>query len=221
MDDFLQQLQTNNEVFAAFKVHRMQRDMVRLLFDSNGTLKPFEKWVQEVTPIASHQVRHWLQTEYDTAVLRHIRQPTGSSSSANAMSCPTSNGCHPPPCTRVLTIGRSGIPYGPSTTRSGANTGRATDGTASATSRPPTRNRRNCRTMTTTAKRNRGWTTTRERTASSFPIHTLISRTTASTVHSINRISRTADTHLQQSGQRLLRLPIHQGMFGTDGAKRV
>ena len=70
VDDFLQQLQTNNEVFAAFKVHRMQRDMVRLLFDSNGTLKPFEKWVQEVTPIASHQVRHWLQTEYDTAVLR-------------------------------------------------------------------------------------------------------------------------------------------------------
>lgn len=70
VDDFLQQLQTNNEVFAAFKVHRMQRDMARLLLDSNGTLKPFEKWVQEVTPIASHQVRHWLQTEYDTAVLR-------------------------------------------------------------------------------------------------------------------------------------------------------
>lgn len=70
VDDFLQQLQTSNEVFAAFKVHRMQRDMARLLLDSNGTLKPFEKWVQEVTPIASHQVRHWLQTEYDTAVLR-------------------------------------------------------------------------------------------------------------------------------------------------------
>ena len=70
VNDFLQQLQTNNKVFAAFKVHRMQRDMARLLLDSNGTLKPFEKWVQEVTPIASHQVRHWLQTEYDTAVLR-------------------------------------------------------------------------------------------------------------------------------------------------------
>ncbi|KAB4490135.1 hypothetical protein GAO00_30515, partial [Bacteroides thetaiotaomicron] len=70
VDGFLQQLQTNNEVFTAFKVHRMQRDMARLLLDSNGTLKPFEKWVQEVTPIASHQVRHWLQTEYDTAVLR-------------------------------------------------------------------------------------------------------------------------------------------------------
>lgn len=70
VDGFLQQLQTNNEVFAAFKVHRMQRDMARLLLDSNGTLKPFEKWAQDVKPIASHQVHHWLQTEYDTAVLR-------------------------------------------------------------------------------------------------------------------------------------------------------
>ena len=38
--------------------------------DSNGILKPFDKWVQEVLPIASHQVRHWLRTEYDTAVIR-------------------------------------------------------------------------------------------------------------------------------------------------------
>ena len=70
VEGFLQQLQTNNEVFAAFKVHRMQRDMARLLLDSNGALKPFEKWAQDVKPIASHQVHHWLQTEYDTAVLR-------------------------------------------------------------------------------------------------------------------------------------------------------
>ena len=41
--------------------------MARLLLDSNGILKPFDKWVQEVLPIASHQVRHWLRTEYDTA----------------------------------------------------------------------------------------------------------------------------------------------------------
>ena len=43
----------NNAVFSAFKVHRMQNDMARLLLDSNGILKPFDKWVQEVLPIAS------------------------------------------------------------------------------------------------------------------------------------------------------------------------
>lgn len=68
--DFLQQLKGNNAVFAAFKVHRTQRDMARLLADSNGNLKPFEQWVNEVMPIADHQMRHWLKTEYDTAVIR-------------------------------------------------------------------------------------------------------------------------------------------------------
>lgn len=192
VNDFLQQLQTNNKVFAAFKVHRMQRDMARLLLDSNGTLKPFEKWVQEVTPIASHQVRHWLQTEYDTAVLRAHQAADCSSSCANAMSCLTSNGCRPHRCIRGLTIDRSGTPYGPSTTRSGASTGRATDGTASATLQPQTRNRRNCRPRTITANRNRGWITIRELLASSFPIPILISQTTVGTVLSINRASRTS-----------------------------
>ena len=68
--DFMQELKTNNAVFAAFKVHRTQRDMARLLTDSNGNLKPFEEWVKEVMPIADHQMRHWLKTEYDTAVIR-------------------------------------------------------------------------------------------------------------------------------------------------------
>ena len=69
-DDFRAAILRNNEVFAAFKVHRMQNDMARLLLDSNGNLKPFEQWRKEVMPIASHQVGHWLRTEYDTAVLR-------------------------------------------------------------------------------------------------------------------------------------------------------
>ena len=60
----------NNAVFAAFKVHRMQNDMVALLLDENGRLKPFDEWLKDVRPIASHQCRHWLRTEYDTAVLR-------------------------------------------------------------------------------------------------------------------------------------------------------
>lgn len=68
--DFLRALKENNAVFAAFKVHRTQKDMARLLTDSNGNLKPFEQWANEVQPIADHQMRHWLRTEYDTAVIR-------------------------------------------------------------------------------------------------------------------------------------------------------
>lgn len=68
--DFLNELQRNNGVFAAFKVHRMQNDMAHLLIDVDGNLKPFERWLNDVRPIASHQVGAWLRTEYDTAVLR-------------------------------------------------------------------------------------------------------------------------------------------------------
>lgn len=69
-DDFRHALSHADDVFAAFKVHRMQRDMGRMLTDSNGDLKPFKQWANEVLPIASHQCGAWLRTEYDTAVLR-------------------------------------------------------------------------------------------------------------------------------------------------------
>lgn len=69
-DDFRDAILRNNAVFSAFKVHRMQNDMARLLLDSDGNLKPFEQWRKEVMPIASHQVGTWLRTEYDTAVIR-------------------------------------------------------------------------------------------------------------------------------------------------------
>lgn len=68
--DFYEELKRNNAVFAAFKVHRMQNDMAALLLDSNGVLKPFERWVKEAMPIADHQVYQWLETEYDTAIIR-------------------------------------------------------------------------------------------------------------------------------------------------------
>lgn len=63
-------MQCNLGVFSAFKVHRMQNDMVALLLDSNGNLKPFKQWSEDVMPIASHQCGNWLKTEYNTAVLR-------------------------------------------------------------------------------------------------------------------------------------------------------
>lgn len=68
--DFQQQLRHSNEVFSAFKVHRAQNDMAARLLDSNGTLKPFNQWLKDVLPIASHQCGAWFKTEYDTAVLR-------------------------------------------------------------------------------------------------------------------------------------------------------
>ena len=69
-EDFKQQLKHSNEVFSAFKVHRAQNDMAVRLLDSNGGLKPFNQWLKDVLPIASHQCGAWLRTEYDTAVLR-------------------------------------------------------------------------------------------------------------------------------------------------------
>lgn len=67
---FYANLRHSNEVFAAFKVHTMGNEMAAKLLDSNGHLKPFNQWVQEVSSISSHQVGSWLQTEYDTAVIR-------------------------------------------------------------------------------------------------------------------------------------------------------
>ena len=67
---FLQNLKHSNEVFSAFKVHAMGVEMAGKLFDGSGKLKPFDKWVRDVSSISSHQVGSWLRTEYDTAVLR-------------------------------------------------------------------------------------------------------------------------------------------------------
>lgn len=69
-EEFFQALLHSNEVFAAFKTHRAQCDMAAQLLDSNGNLKPFEQWKNDVQSIASHQCRSWLETEYNTAVLR-------------------------------------------------------------------------------------------------------------------------------------------------------
>lgn len=69
-DDFYQALRHSDEVFAAFKTHRFQRDIAARLLDADGNLKTFSQWVNDIQPIASHQCRAWFQTEYDTAVIR-------------------------------------------------------------------------------------------------------------------------------------------------------
>lgn len=68
--EFLRALKHSNEVFAAFKTHVMGISMADKLLDENGNLKPFDKWVKDVSSISRHQVGSWLKTEYNTAVLR-------------------------------------------------------------------------------------------------------------------------------------------------------
>lgn len=68
--DFREQIRTNTEVFAAFKAHRMGRDMASKLLDGNGQLKSFRQFKKDTEGIVSHHVDQWLRTEYDTAVKR-------------------------------------------------------------------------------------------------------------------------------------------------------
>ena len=67
---FLESVKHANEVFAAFKTHAMGKSMASKLLDDNGHLKPFDKWMKDISSISSHHVGSWLKTEYNTAVLR-------------------------------------------------------------------------------------------------------------------------------------------------------
>ena len=58
------------DVFSAFRVHKMQRDIAAQMIDGKGQLKPFSKFVKDVSPYIEHRNRAWLQTEYDTAIIR-------------------------------------------------------------------------------------------------------------------------------------------------------
>ncbi len=68
--EFARQIRSNNEIWSAFKVHRMQQDFASKMLDRDGNLKPFSKFAQDVQSITDHQCKQWLRTEYDTAVLR-------------------------------------------------------------------------------------------------------------------------------------------------------
>lgn len=52
-EPFRQKLEQGNAVFSAFKVHRMQNDIAAQLYDSNGILKPFKQWKEDVHPVAN------------------------------------------------------------------------------------------------------------------------------------------------------------------------
>lgn len=67
--DFVNQLKNNNAVFAAFKAHREQNDLIPNLWDDNGKLRSFDDFKKANSHIVS-KYEHWLRTEYDTAVIR-------------------------------------------------------------------------------------------------------------------------------------------------------
>lgn len=68
--EFVQQLKTNNAVFAAFKTHRQQNDIARQLIDDDGKLKSFADFKKDTAAIVGDYNLNWLRTEYDTAVVR-------------------------------------------------------------------------------------------------------------------------------------------------------
>lgn len=70
-DRFLYELRTNNAVFSAFKTHRMQNDIAAQLIDPlTGQLKSFDRWKLDIKGMTDHYCIQWLQTEYDTAIIR-------------------------------------------------------------------------------------------------------------------------------------------------------
>lgn len=48
----------------------MQNDLAKQLLDSDGKLKRFDSWINDIRSISDHYVRNWLQTEYSTAIIR-------------------------------------------------------------------------------------------------------------------------------------------------------
>lgn len=68
--DFAREVKYNNAVFAAFKVHREQNDLVNLLTDNEGNVKSFVDFKRDALPIIGKYNEEWLQTEYSTAITR-------------------------------------------------------------------------------------------------------------------------------------------------------
>lgn len=67
--DFIYELKHNAGVFAAFKTHVQQNELVEQLLDENGELKSFAKFKEDTGPWTAKELRY-LETEYDTATLR-------------------------------------------------------------------------------------------------------------------------------------------------------
>lgn len=66
--ELLKNLQHNVGVFSAFKNHSMVKEIVALLKDENGDLKPFQQFKNDALLIDAKYRQQWLKVEYDTAV---------------------------------------------------------------------------------------------------------------------------------------------------------
>lgn len=64
----LKNLQTNTAVFAIFKAHAFTKEMVALLKDDSGNVRPKEQFKAEALKLDKTYRVDWLDTEYDTAV---------------------------------------------------------------------------------------------------------------------------------------------------------
>lgn len=65
---FIRELKYSNAVFAAFKAHRQQNDLARLLVDADGNTRSFDSFRKAAAPIVGEYNVNWLQTEYTTAI---------------------------------------------------------------------------------------------------------------------------------------------------------
>ena len=68
--EFLKKYRYSIDVFSAFRSHAYAKRLADELYDSEGKLRPFEEWRKATESIQSHFNKNWLQTEYNTAVLR-------------------------------------------------------------------------------------------------------------------------------------------------------
>ncbi|HUM50473.1 MAG TPA: phage minor head protein [Chitinophagales bacterium] len=66
--EMLKNLQFNVGVFSVFKNHSMVKEIVGLLKDSDGNLKPFNQFKNDALLIDAKYRQRWLKVEYDTAV---------------------------------------------------------------------------------------------------------------------------------------------------------
>mgnify|MGYP004646388399 FL=1 len=72
-DGFLEEVRHNNEVFAAFRTHSMQNAIARQMTDDKGQLKSFRQFRKDVEPLTGKYCDQWLNTEYNTAIIRAHR----------------------------------------------------------------------------------------------------------------------------------------------------
>jgi hypothetical protein len=66
-----EELRYNDAVFSAFRAHAMQHEIAGQLLDGDGKLKPFSDFFADVKSIVEPRwLDGWLETEYNTAVVR-------------------------------------------------------------------------------------------------------------------------------------------------------